>query len=395
MKAIVNGRIVLPDCVLENKTLFFDGKIADIADGGNKIPESVEVIDASGGYVTPGFVDIHVHGGGGYDFLDSAPEATEKILHTHALHGTTSLLATTLTCPDEILCRGIKALADAASRGSSGGSEILGLHLEGPYFSAASKGAQAIKEQKIPDREELENWKELSKNSIVRIDAAPELPNMDMLADWARENGILASIGHSAANAETAIEYLGKGFTHITHLYCSTTTEHKEGQTVHGGIVEAAYLCDGFTVELIADGKHIPRETMLLCFKIKGADRVALITDAMRAAGTDVKNSVLGERETGTPVIVEDGVAKLEDRSSFAGSIATMDMCFHTALRYGVPLCDAVKSCTLTPARIIGFDNRKGSLCAGKDADILIYDCDFNLKKVYVRGNEVNGVGKN
>ena len=205
MKAIVNGRIVLPDCVLENKTLFFDGKIADIADGGNKIPESVEVIDASGGYVTPGFVDIHVHGGGGYDFLDSAPEATEKILHTHALHGTTSLLATTLTCPDEILCRGIKALADAASRGSSGGSEILGLHLEGPYFSAASKGAQAIKEQKIPDREELENWKELSKNSIVRIDAAPELPNMDMLADWARENGILASIGHSAANAETVM----------------------------------------------------------------------------------------------------------------------------------------------------------------------------------------------
>lgn len=395
MKAIVNGNIVLPDGILENKTLFFAERIAEIADGGEKIPEGVEIIDAKGGYVTPGFVDIHVHGGGGYDFLDSAPEAIEKVLNTHTLHGTTSLLATTLTCPDRVLCRGIEAIGEAKKRGGFGVCEILGLQLEGPYFSAASKGAQAIKEQKIPDREELETWKKLSKDSIVRIDAAPELPNMDMLADWTKENGILASIGHSAANAETAIEYLGKGFTHITHLYCSTTTEHKEGQTVHGGIVEAAYLCDDFTVELIADGKHIPRETMLLCFKIKGADNVALITDAMRAAGTDVKVSVLGERETGTPVIVEDGVAKLEDRSSFAGSIATMDICFRTALRYGVPLCDAVKSCTLTPARIIGFDDRKGSLCVGKDADILIFDGGFNLEKVYVRGNEVNGVCKN
>lgn len=392
MRAIVNSRIVTPDGVVENKTVFFEEKIVKIADSRADIAPGVEIIDANNGYLLPGFVDIHVHGGGSYDFLDEAPEAIDTVTGTHARHGTTSLLATTLTCPDDILARGIEAIGNAIVSPSSGGSEILGIHLEGPYFSAASKGAQAITEQKLPSVDELENWRKLSKNHIVRIDAAPELPEMDILASWADEHGILASIGHSSANAETAIEYLDKGFTHITHLYCSTTTEHKEGQVVHAGIVEAAYLCDGFTVELIGDGKHIPRETMLLCFKIKGADRTAVITDAMRAAGTDDESSILGELKTGTPVIVEDGVAKLRDRSSFAGSVATMDTCFHTLLRYGVPLVDAVKSCTLTPARIIGFDGRKGSVEPGKDADILIYDSNFNLEKVYVRGYEVNGV---
>ena len=390
MKIISNCKIVTPFEILENKSLTFDGKIISIADTASSRVSDAEVFDAEGGYLLPGFVDIHVHGGGGYDFLDSAPEAIGTILKTHARHGTTSLLATTLTCPDEILCRGIKMLGEAIEKGAQGGSELLGLHLEGPYFSSAAKGAQAITEQKLPSSEELENWRKLSKNSIVRIDAAPELPNMDILAQWARDNGVLASIGHSGANAETAIEYLGKGFTHITHLYCSTTTEHKEGQVVHGGIIEAAYLCDDFTVELIGDGKHIPKETMLLCFKIKGADKTALITDAMRAAGTKADRSVLGESVTGTPVIIEDGVAKLTDRSSFAGSIATMDICFNTALSYGVPLCDAVKSCSLTPARIIGVDDRKGSIEPGKDADILIYDKDFVLKKVFVRGNEID-----
>ena len=386
MKVITNCKIVTPDEIIEDKALAFDGRISGIV---SSIPGDATVINAGGGYVLPGFVDIHVHGGGGYDFLDSAPEAISNILKTHAKHGTTSLLATTLTCPDEILCRGIEAVGNAVQSGVEGGSELLGIHLEGPYFSSAAKGAQAITEQKLPDLDELENWRRLSKNHIVRIDAAPELPEMDVLAKWAKDNGVLASIGHSGANAETAIEYLGKGFTHITHLYCSTTTEHKEGQVVHGGIIEAAYLCDDFTVELIGDGKHIPKETMLLCFKIKGASKTALITDAMRAAGTDVQRSVLGEIETGTPVMIEDGVAKLLDRSSFAGSVATMDVCFKTALRYGVPICDAAKSCSLTPAGIIGVADRKGSLEPGKDADILIFDSEFNLKKVFVRGNEI------
>ncbi len=390
MIAVVNGVLVTPDRVLKGKTLLFDEKIVAIRDADEPIPGGARIIDAAGGYVLPGFVDLHVHGGGGADFLDADPDAIETVLKTHAKHGTTSLLATTLTCPDEVLYAGIGRLGDAIENGTpEGGSEILGIHLEGPYFAAASKGAQAITEQKIPTEKELNELYALSRGHIVRFDAAPELPGMDLFADWTRERGILASIGHSAANAETALAYYAKGFSHITHLYCSTTTEHKEGQTVHGGIVEAAYLEDGFTVELIADGKHIPRETMLLCFKIKGAKKTALITDAMRAAGTEAKESILGEKNTGTPVMIEDGVAKLFDRSSFAGSVGTMDVCFATALRYGVPLADAAESCTLTPARIAGFADRKGSLDVGKDADVLLFDGKRNLKKVFVGGKEI------
>lgn len=388
--AIKGGRIVLPDRFVDGAALLFDEKITDVI-SDDEIASDTRVIDAENGVVVPGFVDIHVHGGGGYDFLDEAPEATPSILKKHLSHGTTSLLATTLTCPDEILYRGVGKLGREIERGFAPGEcEILGLHLEGPYFSSAAKGAQAIREQKIPTLEELEKLYALAKGHIVRFDGAPELPEMDLFARWTKEKGILASIGHSGANAETALEYYKKGFSHVTHMYCSTTTEHKEGQVVHGGIIEAAYLEDGFRVELIGDGKHIPRETMLLVFKIKGVDSTMLVTDAMRAAGTDVSESILGEKETGTRVIVEDGVAKLPDRSSFAGSVATMDVCLRTAVRYGIPLVDAVKSCTLTPARTVGFGGRKGSLEKGKDADIVILDRELNVRRVFARGKEAN-----
>lgn len=386
LRAIVNGRVILPDRVLNDTTVLFGRTILGLFGAKDELPEGCEILDAEGGFVSPGFVDIHVHGGGGADFLDATREAIRRALFLHASHGTTSLLPTTLTCPEEVLLRGLRAIS---SYRGEGGAEILGLHLEGPYFSSGSKGAQAIRDQKIPTLEELEEIDRAAGGRILRFDAAPELPNMDLFAEWTKKKGILASIGHSEANAETAIEFFGKGFTHVTHLYCSTTTEHKEGQTVHGGIVEAAYLIDGFTVELIGDGKHVPRETMLLCFKIKGADRVALVTDAMRAAGTNVTESVLGEKETGTRVIVENGVAKLPDRSFFAGSVATMDRCLRTAVGYGVPLCDAVKSCSLTPARIVGADGRKGSIEVGKDADLLILGDDLSVKDVFLKGEKL------
>ena len=391
MKAIVNGVLVTPYAALPGKTLLFERTVVAIADKNDRLPAGTETVDAEGGYVLPGFVDLHVHGGGGYDFLDGDAGAIDAILRLHASHGTTSLFATTLTCPDAVLYGGVARLAEAIGRGTpENGSDLLGIHLEGPWLSPSNVGAQAVSGERTPTARELDRLFALSRGRIARIDAAPELPTgIDLLSSFAREHGILLSIGHSAANAETALAAYEKGFTHITHLYCSTTTEHKEGQTVHAGIVEAAYLEDGFTVALIGDGKHIPRETMLLCFKIKGADKVALVTDAMRAAGTDDKTSVLGEKTTGTPVLVEDGVAKLRDRSSFAGSVATMDVCFRTALRYGVPLCDAVKSCTLTPASIAGVADRKGSLEIGRDADVLLFDQRFGLQGVFVKGNRI------
>ncbi len=388
MKAIVNGKIITEKEILSGYAVLFDETIKAIVPE-NELPKDVDKVDAKSGYVLPGFVDIHVHGGGGADVLDGSYEEIDTVTKLHAKHGTTSLVATTLTCPDETLYSGLAKIADAIERGTSG-AEILGIHLEGPYFSSKAKGAQNILEQKYPTPEEVEKIWELSKGKILRWDSAPELPNTEFFAKWLKENKIKASIGHSAANAETALWAYELGFDHITHLYCSTTTEHKEGQTVHGGIVEASYLEDGFTVELIADGKHIPKETMLLVFKIKGAKKTALITDAMRAAGTDVKNSILGSKFDGSSVVVEDGVAKLPDRSSFAGSIGTMDKALKVALEYGVPVLDAIRSMTLTPAEIVNVADRKGSLEVGKDADILITDSDFNLQSVYIRGAKYN-----
>lgn len=394
MKAITGGRIVLLDkntdgSIADGCTLIYDkGKIIGIV-RDEVIPDCAERIDAKGGYILPGFVDIHVHGGGGSDFLDGTVEDIRTVTRTHALHGTTSILPTTLTCPNEVLFRSLDLIIGEMERGSGDGAEILGVHLEGPYFSGASKGAQAVAEQRIPTLEELEEINAHAKGHIVRWDAAPELPNMDLFAAWLREHGILGSIGHSAADAECSLEAFEKGFTHLTHMYCATTTEHKKDQKVHAGQIEAVYLEDGFTTELIGDGCHIPRETMQLVFKLKGAKKTALITDAMRAAGTDCERSILGDRVSGTPVIIEDGVAKLVDRTFFAGSIATLGAALRTAVSFGIPLIDAVRSITLTPAEIIGFDNRKGSLESGKDADIVITDPSLSVCDVIIGGRSI------
>ncbi len=387
LNAIINGTIVSGGKVYENLALLFDGEIKGIVNK-NEIPESARVIDAEGGYVIPGMIDLHVHGGGGADFLDGDRESIETVLKTHAAHGTTSLVATTLTCKNEILFKGMSGVADYMKSGHTG-SNILGLHLEGPYFASASKGAQKIVgEQRIPTKKECDEIWDCAEGKIIRWDAAVELPNMEWFADYLKEKNVLASVGHSAANAETVLKMYKKGFNHITHMYCSTTTEHKEGQTVHGGIIEAAYLEDGITVELIGDGRHIPKETMLLAFKIKGAKNIALVTDAMRAAGTDVKTSVLGPLEDGTPVIIDYDVAQLPDKSSYAGSIATMDRVFRTALGYGIPVTDVVTSVCETPARLSGVLNRKGTLDAGKDADIVVFTKDLAVKNVFIGGEE-------
>lgn len=386
MKAAVNGAIVLPDKILEGSALLFDDRIRGVVPAAD-VPADARIIDAEGGYILPGFVDVHVHGGGGADFLDGSVQAVRTVTRCHGSHGTTSILPTTLTCSNEVFLPGVKAIVEAMEAGQDG-AEILGLHLEGPYFSSASKGAQAVSEERHFTPEEAELFWQTAKGHIVRWDAAPELPASRELAEWIRTHGVWGSVGHSACNAETALWAFSQGYTHVTHMYCATTTEHKENGVVHGGLIEAAYLEDGFTVELISDGKHIPRETMLVVFKLKGADRIALITDAMRAAGQNVTESILGPLVGGSPVIVEDGVAKVPDRSVFAGSICTMDRALRTAVGYGVPLTDAVRSASLTPARLAGFADRKGSLEPGKDADVVITDRELFVKKVFFHGRE-------
>ena len=381
---IGNGRLVLPDAVVPDSSVLLDGR--KIAAVNEPCPPDAQPVDAGGGYIMAGFVDLHVHGGGDADFMDEDPSAFGTIARAHCAHGTTALCPTTMTCPDGLLEKTIDLFVDA-DKEPEDGAELLGLHLEGPYFSAASKGAQPISQQRIPERENLERILARAKGTILRWDAAPELPNMELFARVMRENGVLTSLAHSAATADEALQAFDWGFSHVTHFYTACTTFHKKNGVVYSGTVEATYLRDDVTIELIGDGCHIPKESMLLALKIKGADKIALITDAMRAAGVDCQRSVLGARTTGVPVVIKDDVAQLTDLSSYAGSIATMDRCLRTAhVRYGIPLPQVSRMLSLTPARIIGVSHRKGSLEAGKDGDVVILSEDFRVRQVYARG---------
>lgn len=381
---ITGGHAVLPDKVLSDTPLLIaDGRIAAI---GVPCPEDAQVIDAKGGYILPGFIDIHVHGGGDADMMDESVEAIHQMARAHAAHGTTALVPTTMTCEDELLERVIACYLEA-EKTPTGGAQLLGLHLEGPFFSAAGKGAQPIGEQRVPTRDVLEHFLKLAKGRILRWDAAPELENADLFAAVMKENGVLCAAAHTQATATETLAAYDSGFSHVTHFYNATSTFHKKNGIVHSGVVEATYIRDDVTIELIGDGCHIPRESMLLAHRIKGPDNIALITDAMRAACTDDITSILGPRNSGVPVVVKDDVAQLPDFSSYAGSIATMDRCLRVAhVRYGLPLCDVSRMLSLTPARLCGVADRKGSIEPGKDADIVIMTPEFSVEHVIIGG---------
>jgi len=384
---IKNANVVLPYEVKITNVLIKNGKIDTIGYEGKAEQE----IDLNGDYLLAGFVDLHVHGGGGADFMDATPNAFETAVKSHLEHGTTTLVPTAMTATENDLIDFLNAFK-AFKEESKFASITPGVHLEGPYFSGAnakSSGAQPNDLLRLPDLQEMDRIFKVANGNILRWDAAPELDGSDMFARKCKENGIICSIAHSAATSEEAQKGIDNGFSHVTHFYNAVTTYRKEGQKVLAGVVEAAYLNDNVSVELICDGKHIPRDILRLALMVKGADKVSAITDGMRIAGTNLKNGKLGSREKGTDVIVDDGVAKLPDMSSFAGSIATMDRCFKVLCKeYKIDIVTASKLLSATPSRLLGLDS-KGEIVIGKDADLVAFDQDFNLKVVFKDGFKI------
>lgn len=385
--ALCGGRVVLPDRVLAPAgVLLRGGRIAAV--GTFAVPAGARVIDAAGGLILAGFIDVHLHGGGGSDFMDGTPESLRRIARTHCLHGTTAMAPTTLSCPYEEMQRFFALYRDAAAQSDT--AELLGIHLEGPYISQQMRGAQNPAWIRSPTPAETERLLHDGEGLLARCSCAPEAEGVPALAAALREAGVLLAVGHSNATCEQTLAAWEQGFRHVTHLYCATPGIRKIGQHVHGGVVEAAYLLDDMTVELIGDGCHVPPEVIRLAVKCKGPDRVLLITDAMRAAGTEVKESFLGTDRPENRVIIEDGVAKLPDRSSFAGSIATMDAVFRNARQaVGLPLPVITRLMSLNPARHLGVEGRKGSLAVGKDADVLVLDAQDRIAHVFARGREI------
>lgn len=390
---IINGQIITPFEVLPRASLLVKGgKIAQI-DRSNGVMPDVPQLDAKGQYVSPGFIDIHVHGGGGCDFMDGEVEGFLRVAELHASYGTTAMVPTTLTSESAHLFHILEVYEQALEQNRQGAS-FLGLHLEGPYFAMNQRGAQDPRFIRDPDPKEYEPILEKA-HLINRWSAAPERKGALEFGRRLRECGILAAIAHTDAVYEEVVAAVESGYSLSTHLYSGMSGVTRRNAFRFAGVIESSLLLDELDVEVIGDGVHLPAPFLKLIFKVKGPDKIALITDAMRAAGTSSTQSMLGHKEDGLSVIVEDGVAKLPDRTSFAGSVATCDRLVRTMMHEGdVPLVQVIRMMSTTPARISGVLDRKGSLTVGKDADIVIFDDDIRVQHTIVEGRQVYSTSK-
>ena len=377
---LINARILTPQGWLKDGSLLIrDNKILEVTNCDLAVI-GAKLVDVKGMYVVPGGVEIHAHGGGGRDFMEGCEEAFRKAAATHMQYGTTSIFPTLSSSTVPM----IEAAAETCTKlMAEPNSPILGLHLEGHYFNMKMAGGQMPENIKNPDPNEyipiVEKW-----DCIKRWDAAPELPGAIQFGKYITAKGILASVGHTQAEYEDINAAYEAGYTHATHVYNAMPGFHKRREYKYEGTVESIYRMDEMTVEVVADGIHVPPTILRLVYRIKGVERTCLITDALACAASDSKEAF------DPRVIIEDGVCKLADRSALAGSVATMDRLIRTMVQKAeIPLADAIRMASETPAHIMGVSDRKGSLQKGKDADILVLDDNLNVRAVWAMGQLV------
>ena len=379
---IINGKILTPQGWLKDgSVLISDNKILEVTNCDLAVVGAT-LIDAKGMYIVPGGVEIHVHGGGGRDFMEGTEEAFRAAVAAHMQHGTTSIFPTLSSSTIPM----IRAAAETTEKMmAEPDSPVLGLHLEGHYFNMAMAGGQIPENIKDPDPEEYIPLLEET-HCIKRWDAAPELPGAMQFGKYITAKGVLASVGHTQAEFEDIQTAYEAGYTHATHFYNAMPGFHKRREYKYEGTVESVYLTDGMTIELIADGIHLPSTILRLAYKLKGVNHTCLVTDALAYAAAE------GVEITDSNVIIEDGVCKMADHSALAGSLATMDVLVRTMVKKAnIPLEDAVRMASETPARLIGVSDRKGALAKGKDADIVILDKELNVRCVWSMGKIVPG----
>ncbi len=385
MIALKNGTVVTGGESFPAHVYIKDGSIFAVTP--NDLLAETE-IDATGCIVVPGFIDIHTHGAGGSDFLDGTVDAYLTAARVHAMHGATSIVPTLTSVSTEKIKQAMPVF-DEAKKENRAGATLLGLHLEGPYFAVSQKGAQEERFIHPFAKKEYEEILLCAGGRIIRWSAAPELEGAEDFVKALREREILACIGHTDASCQQTLQAITSGFCHITHLYSCMRGVHRVRGYRQGGVVEAAFLNDEVTVEIIADGAHLPAELLQLVYKIKGPEKIALITDSMRGAGMPEGPSVLGCISDGLPVIIEDGVAKMLDRTAFAGSVATCDTLVKNMVHLaGVPLPQAVQMASQTPAAILKL-SLKGQIKEGFDADIAVLDQDLAVRKTFIGGEVV------
>lgn len=384
---LCNGSVVTDASVIEKDVLIKDGIIEAVTDR-DIITDGYERIDCRELFISPGFVDIHQHGGGGSDYMDDDPDAYLNATNAHLTHGATSLMPTLLSADTENTIRAVRAYKKAKSDPRIK-ADLIGLHIEGPYISPHQAGAQKPEHIRAFDEREYKAIVKEGDGHIKRWSVAPEIDGVEKFAAFAKENRITLSIAHSNADLDTVLRAYEMGFHHITHFYSCVSTIVRRGGFRVPGVLEAGYYIDGMNVEIIADGCHLPHSLLRYVVKFKDRDRVALITDAMRGAGQTEEKSFLGSMDDPLPVIIEDGVAKLEDRSAFAGSVATADRLVRNMLMCGLSIPKAIQMITVNPISMMGLDLKKGRIAPGYDADICVFDSDINVKKVFCGGEPV------
>ena len=380
MMQIKSDKIIVGESLFDGYVYVENGKIAEISAVDRPADERY---DFTGKYVSAGFIDMHTRGAGGHAFMNSEVSDVIEGCNYHLAHGTTSIVPTISAGAFETMKKAVVNIDKAKKSGKAKGN-ILGAHLEGPYLSAKQCGAQCPAFITPPNKADYESLLEAYGDSVIRWTYAPENDKDGEFCRYLTERGVIASAGHTDAKYADMAVAIDNGCNLITHLYSCTSTVTRDHGFRSLGVIESAYLRDELCVEIIADGKHLPCELIKMIIKIKGTDRVALITDSLEIAGTDVKEGVM----SGTEFIVEDGVCKLKDRSAFAGSVATADVLVRTLVYgCGVSVPTAVKMLTEVPAKILGIN--KGALAAGKDGDIIVFDDEISVSDVFVGGVKI------
>ncbi len=378
MIRIRSDKIIIGESLFDGYVYVNDGKITEVT--GQARPVEKEY-DCTGQYVSAGFIDMHTHGAGGYAFMNSSVEDVVNGCDYHLAHGTTSIVPTISAGEFETMKQAVINIHKA--KGKAKGN-ILGAHLEGPYLSPKQAGAQCPVFITPPIQADYQSLIEEYGESIARWTYAPENDENGEFCKYLTEHHILVSAGHTDAKYEDMQVAIENGCKLITHLYSCTSTVTRDHGFRSLGVIESAYLRDELYVEIIADGKHLPPDLIKMIIKIKGTDKVALITDSLEIAGTDIQEGVM----SGTEFIVEDGVCKLKDRSAFAGSIATADKLIKTLVNdCGYEIPTAVKMLTEVSGKLLGL--KKGKIFPDYDADLIVFDENINVQNVFVNGKEI------
>ena len=378
---IINGKIFTPQGWIEDGSVVIrDGHILEVTNCDLPLTGAKQV-DARGRYIVPGYVCMHAHGGGGRDFTECTEEAFRTAIAAHQKHGATTIFPTVSSTTYENIKQGIAVCEKLMAEEDS---PVMGLHLEGPYLNPKRASDQFGDNLALPDVEAYTSLVE-STGCIKRWDASPELPGALEFARYLKSKGIVATISHTEAEYQEVKDAFEAGFTHVSHFYNGMPGFHKNREYKYEGTVESVYLIDDITIELIADGRHLPDTILKLAYKVKGVEKTCLVTASLAYAGVDAK-------EVNDPkVIIEDGVCKSRDKKQLVGSVATMDVLVQNMVKAEIPLEDAIRMATETPAKIMGVYDKKGSLEKGKDADILILDKKLRVRSAWSKGQLVEG----